>query len=230
VVVDLVTSPTAALLPAAEIAALCRGAGVPLLVDAAHAPGMVPLDLPALGADWVTGNAHKWLFAPKGCAFLWARPEVQQGLHPTVISHGLDRGFTAEFDWTGTRDPSAWLSVGTGIDFWESLGGPALMARNRALADQAAALLADAWRSGIGAPASMRGAMAAVALPARLQPSIADLPAAKAVHDRLIEAHRIEIPIMAFAGRLWARLSAQAYNEMDEYHRLAEAVDGMRAG
>ncbi len=111
VVIDLVTSPTATLLPVAEIAALCRARRVPLLVDAAHGPGMVPLDLPALGADWVTGNAHKWLFAPKGCAFLWARPEAREGLHPTVISHGLGRGFTAEFDWVGTRDPSAWLSV-----------------------------------------------------------------------------------------------------------------------
>lgn len=224
VVVDAVTSPTATLLPVAEIAALCRAHGVPLLVDAAHAPGMVPLDLPALGADWVTGNAHKWLFAPKGCAFLWASPEAREGLHPTVISHGLGRGFTAEFDWVGTRDPSACLSVGAAIDFWQALGGPALMARNRGLADQAAHLLADAWRSDVGQPAAMRGAMASVALPARLQPGSADLAAAKAVHDWLGAEHRIEIPIMAFAGRLWARLSVQAYNEIEDYQRLADAV------
>lgn len=224
-VIDAVTSPTGVVLPVAEIAARCRGTGVRLLVDAAHAPGMIPLDLPALGADWVTGNAHKWLFAPKGAAFLWARAEAQAGLHPLVISHGLDQGFTAEFDWVGTRDPSAWLSVPDGLAFWQALGGPGLRARNRALADQAAELLAAAWKTEIGAPAAMRGALAAVALPPGLQgPGAADRAHAVAVHDRLWEEHRIEMPVMAFAGRLWARISAQAYNDLADYRKLAEAV------
>lgn len=224
VVIDAVTSPTATMLPVTEIAALCRAAGVRLLVDAAHAPGMIPLDLPTLGADWVTGNAHKWLFAPKGCAFLWASRESQPGLHPVVISHGLGRGFAAEFDWVGTRDPSAWLSVPAAIDFWRALGGPELMAANRALADQAARLLAEAWGTPIGAPAALLGAMAAVALPGPLP---ADAVAAADVHDRLWAAHRIEVPIMWFADRLWARISAQAYNELADYRRLADAVLGL---
>ncbi len=225
VVIDAVTSPTATLLPVTEIAALCRAAGVRLLVDAAHAPGMIPLDLPALGADWVTGNAHKWLFAPKGCAFLWARAEAQLGLHPTVISHGLDRGFAAEFDWVGTRDPSAWLSTPAAIGFWKALGGPALMARNRTLANEAAQLLAQAWGTPIGAPAAMRAAMAAVALPGA---ETADPVLAAAIYDRLCLEHRIEVPIVPFAGRLWVRVSAQAYNDLDDYSRLADAVLGMK--
>jgi isopenicillin-N epimerase len=221
VVIDAVTSPTAVLLPVAEIAARCRAAGVRLLVDAAHAPGMIPLDMPGLGADWVTGNAHKWLFAPKGCAFLWARKEAQEGLHPVVISHGLGHGFAAEFDWVGTRDPSAWLAVGAALDFWRALGGPGLMTRNRALADAAARLLAETWGTEIGAPAAMRGAMAAIRLPLA---GSAERETALAINRRLWAEHRVEVPIMAFAGRLWARISAQAYNDLDDYRRLAEAV------
>jgi isopenicillin-N epimerase len=221
-VIDAITSPTALVLPVVEITALCRSAGVNVLVDAAHAPGQIPLDLPALGADWVTGNAHKWLFAPKGCAFLWARREAQQDLHPVVISHGLGLGFAAEFDWVGTRDPSAWLAVTAAIAFWQALGGPALMARNRRLADAAARLLAEAWGTEIGSPATMRGAMATVALP---QEGPADLAAAKAVHDRLWAGHGIEVPVNAFGGkRLWVRISAQAYNDIEDYRRLGEAV------
>lgn len=224
VIVDAVTSPTAVVLPVREIAALCRANGSRLLVDAAHAPGMIEVDLPALGADWVTGNAHKWLFAPKGCGFLWASREAQAELHPTVISHGLGRGLAAEFDWIGTRDPSAWLAVVDAIGFWRALGGPALMVRNRQLADTAARMLADAWRSHVGAPAAMRGAMAAVALPDRLQPSDDAIESAAALHGRLWREHGIEIPIVPLAGRLWARLSAQAYNDLDDYRRLAGIV------
>ena len=225
VVIDAVTSPTAVVLPVREIAELCREAGVPVLVDAAHAPGMMPLDLPRLGADWVTGNAHKWLFAPKGCAFLWARAAAQAPLHPVVISHGLGKGFAAEFDWVGTRDPSAWLSVGAALAFWQALGGRCLMARNRALADEAAGMLAAAWHTDIGAPAELRGAMATIRLPLS---RAADRESALAINRALWQGHSIEVPVMAFGGALWARVSAQAYNELDDYTRLADAVRAMR--
>lgn len=221
VIVDAVTSPTAVVLPLAEIVTRCRAAGTKVLVDAAHAPGMIPLDLASLGADWVTGNLHKWLFAPKGCAFLWARRDAQAGLHPLAISHGLGQGFAAEFDWTGTRDPSAWLSAPAALAFWLALGGNDLMTRNRKLAEEAARLLAASWSTEIGAPATMRGAMATVALPLA---GTADRDAATAIHDRLWARHKIEVPVVAFAGRLWVRISAQAYNEIDDYARLAAAI------
>src|SRR5690606_14705657 len=127
-------SPTALVLPVAEIAALCRRRGVPLLVDGAHAPGMLDLDVPVLGADWYVGNAHKWLFAARGCAFLWASPAARGDLHPTVLSHGYGQGFLAEFDWTGTRDCSPYLAVDAALDFYRSLGPARLKARNAALA------------------------------------------------------------------------------------------------
>lgn len=128
-VLDHITSSTALLLPIGEMIALCHGRGVKVLVDGAHAPGQVALDLSALGADWYVGNCHKWLFAPKGCGFLWARGDRQDGIHPAVISHGYGQGFTAEFDWTGTRDPSAWLAVQAALGVHARLGGAGLMAR-----------------------------------------------------------------------------------------------------
>ena len=110
-VVDHITSGSALVLPLQRIVAACHAADVPVLVDGAHGPAQVPLDMRALGADWYAGNCHKWLCAPKGSAFLYARPDRQDDLHPVTISHGLGKGFLEEFDWTGTRDPSAWLAT-----------------------------------------------------------------------------------------------------------------------
>ena len=227
-VFDHVTSETATVLPIAVLAALCRSRGVPLLVDGAHAPGMLDLDIAAVGADWYVGNAHKWLFAPKGCGFLWAAKLRQPGLHPTVVSHGLGQGFAAEFDWVGTRDPSAWLTVRDAIAFLDGLGpkglgAAAVRAHNRNLAAEAATLLSAAWDSEAGAPAEMRGAMATVRLP--LSGSTPE--DAARLHDRLIDEHAIEVPVLALGGNLWVRISAQVYNEIEDYARLAQAVAKM---
>lgn len=228
-VLDHVTSETATVMPIARLSALCRSQGVPLLVDGAHAPGMLDLDIAAVGADWYVGNAHKWLFAPKGCGFLWAAPARQPGLHPLVVSHGLDQGFTAEFDWVGTRDPSAWLTVRDALDFLnglgpKSLGAAAVRAHNRDLAAEAATLLSAAWNSEAGAPAAMRGAMATLRLPL----SGTTPEAAAGFHDRLIDEHAIEVPVLALGGSLWTRISAQVYNEIEDYARLARAVAKLR--
>src|SRR5882724_11507981 len=206
---------------AAAVARVCRDAGVRVLIDAAHGPGMLDLDLPALQADWVSGNAHKWLFAPKGCALLWAAKEAQQELHPTVISHGFEQGFTNEFDWTGTRDPTAWLALPAALDFYRSMGNGALRARNHALAVAAGEMLAKRWGTMTGAPAAMAGAMAVVRLPGR---SPATLPAAQAVHDRLWQKYHIEVPVMSIGQALWVRVSAQIYNDLEDYEKLAAAL------
>jgi isopenicillin-N epimerase len=223
-VLDLVTSVSALVMPVARLAAACRAAGAQVLVDAAHAPGMLDLDVPALGADWVSANLHKWLFAPKGCGFLWARKEAQADLHPTVISHGFERGFTGEFDWTGTRDPTAWLSLPAALAFYRAMGDGALRARNHDLAVAAAALLAERWGTETGAPADMLGAMAAVRLPGQRS---ATAEAAHALNNALWERHRIEVPVTAIGPHLWLRISAQIYNEPADYERLAAAVARM---
>ncbi|HZF36173.1 MAG TPA: aminotransferase class V-fold PLP-dependent enzyme [Candidatus Angelobacter sp.] len=218
---DLVSSASAIIMPAAALARVCRDAGVRVLIDAAHGPGMLDLDLPGLQADWVSGNAHKWLFAPKGCALLWAAKEAQQELHPTVISHGFEQGFTNEFDWTGTRDPTAWLALPAALDFYRSMGNGALRARNHALAVAAGEMLAKRWGTMTGAPAAMAGAMAVVRLPGR---SPATLPAAQAVHDRLWQKYHIEVPVMSIGQALWVRVSAQIYNDLEDYEKLAAAL------
>jgi len=220
-VIDLVTSPTALLLPVAAMAKAVRAKGAKVLVDAAHAPGMVDLDVTSLEADWVTGNAHKWLFAPKGTAFLWAARRAQQGLHPTVVSHGFEQGFHAEFDWVGTRDPSGWLSIEAALDFYRAQGDGAIRDHNRTLANRAAALLADALKSEQGQSPECRGALATVRLPGTAG---ADRAAGLALNDRLWREHGIEVPIIPFANSLWVRVSAQIYNELSDYEKLATAL------
>jgi isopenicillin-N epimerase len=147
VVLDHVSSPTGIVFPVRELTALCHQAGAKVLIDGAHAPGMLTLDIPAIGADWYVGNCHKWLMAPKGSGFLWASPASQVETHPLVISHGYGQGFAAEFDWVGTRDPTAWLTIPAAIDFHFRIGGHLLRERNTGLARQAANLLAKHWKT-----------------------------------------------------------------------------------
>ncbi len=220
-VLDAITSVSALVLPVARLAEACRAVGARVLVDAAHAPGMIDLDVTALGADWVTGNAHKWLFAPKGCAFLWASEAAKDDLHPTVISHGFDQGFANEFDWTGTRDPTAWLAIPAALDFYRSMGDSALRGRNHALAAMAAHLLAERWGTERGAPDDMTGSMAVIRLPGR---RTATREAGQALNDRLWTEHRIEVPAVAIGADLWLRISAQIYNESMDYEYLAMAI------
>jgi len=225
VVIDAITSPTALLLPAAEIARTTRARGIPVLVDAAHAPGQITDAVTDGAADWVTGNAHKWLFAARGCAYLWSRPDRQTMTHPAVISHGYGAGYCAEFDWTGTRDPTAWLSISAAIEFWRTMGGPALMVRNHALAAEAAAMLEARLGVSPAAPNSMRAAMQTIEL---VSHGPATFENAKRLQYRLADAYGVTVPIIPFGGRLWVRISAQIYNEMADYIRLADALDAER--
>ena len=217
-IVDHIASSTAVVFPVGELTALCRAAGVPVLIDGAHAPGMLSLDVPSIGADWYTGNCHKWLMAPKGSAFLWVAPHRQADTHPLVISHGYGQSFTAEFDWVGTRDPSAWLSVPAAIDFHERLGGTQLRERNAALAREQATLLARTWKTARGAPDALTGSMATVRLPLT-EPATAER--ALELRRKLFDEHRVEALVTAFADALWVRISAHAYNRPADYARLA---------
>jgi isopenicillin-N epimerase len=223
-IVDHITSESALVLPIADVAALCRARGVALLVDGAHAPGVLPLNVPAIGADWYTANLHKWALAPRSTGFLWAHPSRQQDLHPAVVSWGLDLGFTAEFDWVGTRDPSPWLAAPDGIAFLRELGAAAIWRHNHELAIGAARMLADRWGTRVEIDDRHLGFMAAVPLPVHL--GTAPDQAAR-LRDRLLFDHAIEVQVHAACDRLWARISAQVYNEMSDYERLADAVAGM---
>ena len=218
---DHIASASALVLPAAALVAQAHHAGARVLLDGAHAPGQIALDLGALGADWYAGNLHKWYFAPRACGVLWAAPEVQASLHPLSISHGLGAGFLAEFDWTGTRDFTACLAAPDGIAFHTRLGGAALMARNAALAREAAALLAQAWHTEAAGPPAMFAAMATVRLPAAGEATPAR---AHRIVRWLAEKHHIEAGVNFDSDALWLRIAAQAYNERADYERLAAAV------
>jgi isopenicillin-N epimerase len=220
-ILDHVTSPTAVVFPVRELTSICHEAGAKVLIDGAHAPGMLSLDVPAIGADWYVGNCHKWLMAPKGSGFLWTSPAGHAETHPLVISHGFSQGFEAEFDWVGTRDPTAWLTVPAAIDFHHRSGGHLLRERNMRLARQASNLLVSRWNSERGATDALTGSMSTVRLPMAGE---ATDERALAIRRALRKEHRIDAAVIAFKGAFWMRLSAQAYNEMDDYERLAEAV------
>ena len=230
---DHVTSPTALLFPLERLVPALRERGVETLVDGAHAPGMVPLALDALGAAYYTGNAHKWLCAPKGAAFLHVRADLRASTHPTSISHGFapeptPARFRAEFDWTGTADPTPWLVVPDAIAFVASLvpgGWPGVMARNRSLALEARRILLDALGTPPPVPESMIGSIASVPLPAPAPRSAAE----GLSHEERMDwfrARGVETWFYPWAcpGGMLLRVSAQLYDAREEYVRLAELL------
>ena len=234
-VLDHVTSPTGIVLPVARLVAALRERGVLTLIDGAHAPGMLPLELSKLGADYYVGNLHKWCCTPKGTAILVVRPELQATLRPLVISHGARSARTdrpklwLEFDWVGTIDPTGLLSVPVALDFLGGLlpgGIPALMAANRALALAARACLLDALGGTPLCPESMLGSMAAVALPDAPQPeAFANSPFAEPLYSQLLD-ERFEVFALNFPAppKRLLRVTAQIYNELSQYERLARVL------
>ncbi|MCB9604132.1 MAG: aminotransferase class V-fold PLP-dependent enzyme [Sandaracinus sp.] len=232
VIVDAVTSPTGLVFPVEAIVRAMHSRGVEVLVDAAHAPGMVPLALDALGADYVTGNFHKWVCAPKGAAFLHVRADRQATVVPPVISHGLDSRrarsrYLETFDWVGTGDPTPWLCVPTALDFVDThFGGwDVLRQKNRALVLEARDLLCEALGTEAPAPASMIGSLAAVPLPPGGEAPTSSLYV-DPLQRWLLDERGIEVPIVPWPAppsRL-VRVSAMAYSTRGEYERLAAAL------
>ena len=235
---DHITSPTGLILPVERLIAELSQRGVETLIDGAHAPGMVPVDLRRLGATYYSANCHKWICAPKGSAFLWVRRDRQADIHPLTISHGATgehpgrTRFRLEFDWTGTQDPTAWLSVPKAIDYMGKLvsgGWPALMARNRALALAARELLCAAAGTPPGCPEEMIGSLASVILPASPTVQTGWRPR-DPLQERLFNDWKIEVPIMRWPAQRVLRISAQIYNTPEQYERLAQALREELAG
>ena len=233
---DHVTSPTGIIFPVEEIVGRLQERGIDSLIDGAHAPGMMPLDLRGIGAAYFTGNCHKWLCAPKGAAFLYVRRDRQQRIRPLTISHGANAArtersrFRLEFDWTGTDDPTPFLCIPHALRFLGSLfpgGWPDLIERNHALAVRGRKLLCEALRVEAPAPEEMLGSLASVPLP----DAKGKMPLARGVfwhplQRALLERHDIEVPVMPFPAlpRQLIRISAQAYNSEDQFARLATAL------
>jgi isopenicillin-N epimerase len=224
-IIDHVTSPTAAILPVDRIVEECRRTGIPVLVDAAHGPGMLPIDLAQLQPDFWTGNFHKWVCAPKGAAALVVAPAHRDRIRPLVPSHGYGGGFHDEFDWTGTHDPTSYLSVPAALDFFGGLGWQRIRTHNHELAAYGRRIVSEAVGTSSPVPEGSFGSMAVVALPHGVASTEEDAASAQA---RLYERHRIEVPFSAWSGRGLVRLSAQVYNSPSEYERLAEVLPGIR--
>ena len=232
--VDHVTSSTGLVFPVAQLVRELEGRGVDTLVDGAHAPGMVPLNLARLGAAYYTANLHKWACAPKGAALLWVREDKQKGLQPAVISHGNNTpraGYSAfqdRFDWAGTFDPTAWLCAGEAIRWLGRLlpgGWRELRERNHRLAVQAGRVLGEALGMGALCPESMLGAMVTLPLPERFQ----GVPRAGRIdseQERLYDRFRVEVPFFRIGRpeRRYFRISAHIHNSLSEYEYLAKAL------
>jgi isopenicillin-N epimerase len=228
---DHVTSPTGLVFPVARLVAALAARGVDTFVDGAHAPGMVDLDVSAIGAAYYSGACHKWLCAPKGAGFLHVRRDRQEGIVPTTVSHGLtavrsDRSrFQSLFGWIGSFDPSPALCVPAAIEVMGGLlpgGWPALRARNRALALRAREILCTALGVAPPTPDELIGALATVPLP--------DRPAAPRTIDplaaRLAREVNVEVPVFAWPAppRRFTRISAQVYNDEAQFVAFAQQL------
>ena len=234
--IDHITSPTALVFPIAELVKALAARGIDTLVDGAHGPGQVAIDLTALGAAYYAGNCHKWLCAPKGAGFLHVREDKQREIRPLSISHGAtsqrgDRSrFRLEFDWQGTFDATAFLSIPEAIRFLGGLlpgGWAEVRSRNHALALAGRDALCRALELPPPAPDGMLGSMAAIALPGRCEPE----KGADPLQDTLFFEHHLEVPITPWfspRARL-LRISAQLYNQEEDYERLAKTLPGLLA-
>lgn len=232
--IDHVTSNSALVLPVRRIIRELDARGVDTLVDGAHAPGMLPLNLRELNPVYYTANLHKWVCAPKGAAFLWAREDRQAGLQPPVISHGHNRprpGYTPfqdRFDWAGTIDPTPWFCVGEAIRWMESVlpgGWRELRRRNHELAVEARRLLCEKLQVEPPCPEAMLGSMATIPLPERFQ----GVPARDKIDAeqlQLYDQFGIEVPFsrIGWPERRCLRVSAQIYNSVEEYEYLAASL------
>lgn len=222
-VLDHVSPETALVMPLAEMAAVCRARGVAVLADGAHAPGAIAVDIPSYGVDFYTANLHKWAFAPRSCAILWAAPAWRDQLHPPVISWGLGLGWHAEFDWVGTLDPTPFLCAPAGLQFIErQLGGiPSLWAHTHRLAWDTAVQHCERWSLPWVTPRAAVGSMVTMPLPSQAGRGP---EAAAALKDWLLYERQIEAQILSIDDALVWRFSAQAYNDEADVERFTQAL------
>jgi len=233
--VDHITSLTGMVMPIERIVRSLSERGVDTLVDGAHGPGMLPLDISSIGTAYYTGNCHKWLCTPKGAAILYVRRDLQPGVRPLTISHGAnstrdDRSrFQLEFGWTGTGDPTAYLCVPESIRFMGSLlpgGWPELMERNRKLALDARRLLCEAVGVDPPCPEEMIGTLASVPL----APGTFHFETTALAFDELDavlrERYGFEVPVLAYppGPASIIRVACQLYNSLPQYAELARVL------
>jgi isopenicillin-N epimerase len=219
-VVDHITSPTALITPIEQLIRLAHERGIVTLIDAAHAPGHVDVDIGSLRPDFWVGNLHKWLCAPKGAAVLYVSEPYREMVHPGVISYGYGEGLHKEFSWVGTLDPTPWFCAPLAIELHEAQGGAAFRAAHHRLVQEGREVIASAIDVELPHPDDPRlyGAMAAIPLPCGVDD-------AEALFHALRTIDKIEVPIFIWDDRVWLRISGYAaINTPDQYVRLAGAL------
>lgn len=219
-VIDHVSSSTAIVFPVEQIVKVCREKGVLVLIDGAHAPGMLDLHVSQIGADWYVGNFHKWVCAPLGAAFVWTNTPFRDSTHPMTISHNLHESYTSEFEWQGTRDISSWLAVSDAIAWGEQIGWAHIRDHNHQLAVLMQQKLIDSWGVEPISPidGSLLGSLVTVYIPPKFPQKDAECVK---LRDSLYKNEQIEANIFSFKGRGMIRLSAQLYvQEADIDHLL----------
>lgn len=232
--IDHVTSPTGLVLPVEPIIRGLEKHGVETIIDGAHAPGMLDLNLDELRPSYYVGNCHKWLCTPKGAAFLWAREDLRESVRPVTIGHGAKERragrsrFHDEFDWTGTDDPTAFLCVPAALRVLGSFidgGWNAIRRQNHELALRGREIVTQALGIAAPTPPDMIGSIAAIPLPDR-PPGETLTSGEEPLQIALLNKHRIEVPVMRWpaAPRRLLRISAQLYNDSTQYERLAAAL------
>lgn len=227
VLVSHVTSPTGLRFPIERIASACAARGIDVLVDGAHAPGMLGLDIASLGVPFYAANLHKWLGAPMGSGLLWVDPDRQSEIRPHVVSHNVGQGLAAEFEWQGSRDISPWLAAADAVEIASELAGdggwPSIRAHNDALAVWAQARLCERFEVAplSALDGSMLGSMASVRLPSRARERFASPEAFVAALRAEIP---VEVPCFDWSGTWLIRPCCHVYNRAEEYERLADAI------
>ena len=219
-----ITSPSGVRLPIEPLIRAARERGVLTMIDGAHGPGQLDIDLHAMGADIYSGNCHKWLMAPKGNAILYVRRELQPRIDPLVLGWGWEAEepglapFIDHQERTGTRDMSGPLAVDAALDFFEAHRWRRVRAACRTLLLEARErLLGVIGLEPLCPPDPWLLQMCALPLPASV-----DGPE---LHRRLRETHAVEVPVTAFSGRHWLRISIQGYNTVADIDRLQEALE-----
>jgi isopenicillin-N epimerase len=219
IVVDSIASASGFVFPVADIVEAAHDRGIPILVDAAHAPGQIDVDLAAIGADFWVGNLHKWICSPRAAGILSVAPRWRDTVQPLVASHLYAEGFQPAFDWTGTFDPVTLLAVPAALDFWDDLGWDNVRRRQSALVDDGATRVAAALGTTAPVADEFRAAIRVIELPG----PIAD-DRARELETILSEKHQIEVSLMALHDKAWVRVCGQIYNTSADYDRLAAAL------
>jgi isopenicillin-N epimerase len=224
-VLDHVASITSIVFPVKEIIAECRKRNITILIDGAHAPGMLELDIDDLAPDWYVGNLHKWVCGPPGAGFLWVNRDYLKTTHPLTVSHFFEQGFTEEFDWQGTRDITSILGAAVAIEWGTTIGWDAIRKHNHALAVCMQQRLIDSW--GVlpmsSLDGSLIGSMATVPLPHGYPTDEEQL---KNLRSKIYQEHKVEVPLLLWQGSPVVRVSAQLYTNVEFISTLISALSG----